>query len=244
MRLKNKLIGGAIISTLLGTTIYLSKNENSLENKLDKVYETNYSREPETNRRLNYRNNIISASPYQDKSIDISEENSPLKEDKTKENGRNIVEEIISKKQENIERKINRLSNVFDEESSKITQIHPDEDSINKGILKTLEEKKISYNLKSNSIEIYITPEMGMDAIFHYDGTNLHVKEWFIGEIGQEDLIIRREGYSTIASTHNGLFSKPSEEIKIKSDMEIKGFTVWNNIIRDIIIHHPKWRNK
>ncbi len=224
MNTKKRILGGAILTALAGTSAYFCSNNDKTQ--ID--YERNFIEQP----------NRVEQSE-----IDFPEIiPSPYLGEKTLE--QEIIGEETTKpvKIESLDERISRLSDLLEKYYVTTNEIRRNYDlESHRGEIKTSEGKEIKYSLEKNRLFFRFTPKMVLAIKFQYDQGQINIVRWRVDENDrQDDLVLSRELNGQLNVITRKYEKEPSEIRDIKSNSEVSGFMRWNEIVSNIITRHPE----
>ncbi len=221
MNAKKRILGGAILTALAGTGAYFCSNND------DKL-QTSYEETP-------IEQSIRAEQSEQDFLDIIAKPYRPEKD--------TILEDIIQEnpliKTESIDEKIKRLSDLFEENYKQSITIQRDYDSKNHdGKIINADRTEWNYKWKDGKIEIIFNSDMAVKLRYDYVNEKVDIRRVYLFEKGKDFLVIKKDKDHIVAYTHEKLMSDKKSEKKIENLEDIRGFTIWEDIIYDIIRRH------
>ncbi len=236
MNAKKRILGGAILTALAGTGAYFCSNN---DDKSPRPYEKTSIEQSIRAEQSEQDFLDIIAKPYRPEKDTILEDVINTREDKTKDYPPIKREKDL----ESLEDKFNRISTQFSKSYHSIATIQRDyESKYSEGKLIDTNGDKLVYLLEPGKIHIArLGTKNGTRFIFKYDGEKVITNKWEVFEKDKNLLEIRQNNESAVAYLRPDLYSDSISSKKIETAEEIQRFTIWDNLIRDIILLHPDY---
>ncbi len=224
MDIKKRILGGAILTALAGTSAYFCSNNDTTQIN----YERNLIEKQNTNEESELNLSRIIPSPY------LGE--------KTLETEIKKEETAKPVKSETLDERISRLSNLFEDNYKRSTTIYRDfESDKSEGKINTYDGKSWYYKLSDgNLLIIFDSENLGAEFKYIDRNGNVDLRRVNIFERGRDLLIIKTEKDSnfTKAYTRGGTSSEVTNSKEMENAKDIHGIMIWKGLIPDILRMH------